>query len=217
MKKAEMVGDEDKTGRDEGRFMFVGEMLALDLVNTEVIVRGKWRDELKMGEDVKTWWEDARRHHPAIEQVRGDVEVNTAYDGELLSALKGLRAALRHIFGALVEGGEPMDADLRVLNDVLQTGYHALERGEDGDLLGVYRTHDKVKGEILLPIALSALHLIQDSERKRLHKCDNERCILYFYDTTKSATRRWCSPGCMDRARSAQRYKQAKERNMLNE
>jgi predicted RNA-binding Zn ribbon-like protein len=66
---------------------------------------------------------------------------------------------------------------------------------------------------MLFAIALSALRLVRDGDRQRLHRCSNDRCVLLFYDTTKSATRRWCSLGCMDRARSAKRYRAAKQRS----
>jgi predicted RNA-binding Zn ribbon-like protein len=100
-----------------------------------------------------------------------------------------------------------------VLNDVLRTGYASLDFSRQGDVTPVFHTSDPRKGPILVPIALSALDLIQTGERKRLHECENDRCILFFYDTTKSATRRWCSLGCMDRARSSRRYRQAKQQS----
>jgi len=33
---------------------------------------------------------------------------------------------------------------------------------------------------VLLPLALSALHLFTQTEYHRLHHCKNERCILFF-------------------------------------
>jgi predicted RNA-binding Zn ribbon-like protein len=49
-------------------------------------------------------------------------------------------------------------------------------------------------------VALSAVDLLTRKDHGRLHRCENARCVLLFYDTTKSSTRRWCSTGCMDRA-----------------
>src|SRR5947199_2682606 len=43
--------------------------------------------------------------------------------------------------------------------------------------------HSKALAENL-PIALSALYLFTQAEHHRLHQCKNERCILFFYDTT---------------------------------
>ena len=62
----------------------------------------------------------------------------------------------------------------------------------------------------LLPIALSARDLLAGRDLRRLRRCGNRRCVLLFYDGTKSATRRWCSVRCMDRARSSARYAERK-------
>jgi len=94
---------------------------------------------------------------------------------------------------------------------ILATGYPALDVISEQEMVAVYRTHEANWGAILLPIALSAFHLFTQAEKHRLHKCKNDRCILFFYDTTKSATRQWCSLDCMNRARSLQHYRHARE------
>jgi predicted RNA-binding Zn ribbon-like protein len=210
-----MIEEEQTTIQDDGPFVFRGENLALDLVNTEVVVRGKRQDLLAQPEDAVQWWRAVNQHNPNFDTVRAENEGQTAYDAALLDSLKSLRTALRAIFSALVEESNPSKADINTLNDILKTGYAALDMTEQAELLSIYRTTDPQKSLVLLPIALSALHLISTGERKRLHHCENGRCILFFYDTTKSATRRWCSLGCMDRARSAQRYREAKQHKTL--
>ena len=74
------------------------------------------------------------------------------------------------------------------------------------------RLRDPEKGSVLVPIALSALRLFTESDWRRLHQCKNDRCILFFYDTTKNGARRWCSPDCMNRARSIHQYQLAKKK-----
>ncbi|MFL5652938.1 MAG: CGNR zinc finger domain-containing protein [Ktedonobacteraceae bacterium] len=59
------------------------------------------------------------------------------------------------------------------------------------------------------------LILFTRAEKHRLHICKNERCILFFYDTTKSATHQWCSLECMNRARSLQHYRHVKEERVF--
>lgn len=206
MDRTASIQPEQSSGQSDETFPFVGGILALDLVNTEIMVRGKPRDLLSLPQDVERWWLAAQRHYPMSDEVRGEDEGSRVYDLAFLETIKTLRRALRNIFSASIEGTTPSKADVDVFNAVLRTGYHALELTSEGHLLPLYRTTEKSKGEVLLPIALSALQLIGKEEDKRLHKCENERCILLFYDTTKSATRRWCSLACLDRARSAQRY-----------
>ncbi len=198
---------------DDTSFVFLGGDLALDLVNTEVMERGKQQDLLTTPQVLESWWQAARRHYPELDTWGGANEEAIVYDLALLNAVKTLRGALRRLFSAIVEARTPEQADVAVLNDVLRTGYASLDFSGQGDVMSVFHTSDLHNGPMLVPIALSALHLIETGERKRLHQCESERCILFFYDTTRSATRRWCSLGCMDRARSSRRYRQAKQQS----
>ena len=194
----------------EDTFLFIGDVLALDLVNTEVVVRRKPRDLLATPEDVGQWWRAAQRSYPDMDVVQASGVVR--FDLAALLALKELRTALRGMFGALADGTTPASADIDVVNSVLRTGAHALMLPSSGAVQAVYQAQPGADS-MLFAIALSALRLVRDGERQRLHRCSNERCVLLFYDTTKSATRRWCSLGCMDRARSAKRYRAAKQRS----
>jgi predicted RNA-binding Zn ribbon-like protein len=200
----------DLSDSGEETFLFIGDVLALDLVNTEVVVRGKGRDLLTTPEDVSQWWRAAQRSYPDMDVVQASGTIR--FDLAALLALKQLRAALRGIFGALADGTRPTSAEIDVVNSVLHTGAHALMLSSSGAVQTVYQAQPGATS-MLFAIALSAVRLVRDGERQRLHRCSNDRCVLLFYDTTKSATRRWCSLGCMDRARSAKRYRAAKQRS----
>jgi predicted RNA-binding Zn ribbon-like protein len=190
-------------------FPFVGESLALDLVNTEVVIRGKRRDLLQAPADLDAWWRAARGRHPL--PVIVPTPGQAAADGETtLDAATSLRVALRRLFDALTEDRAIDPADLDALNRVLGTGRRAVECTPDGALRPIYRAGDAAADGMLLAVALSALELVTARDRRRLHRCGNGRCVLFFYDTTKSATRRWCSTGCMNRARSLARWEQRK-------
>jgi len=188
-------------------FPFIGEVLALALVNTEIFLRGKQHDFLTNPQDAAEWWGQATLHHPDRDRVMGEAET-LQWETSLLAALKRLRAALRHVFLSLIERQPVDDSDLEELNQALALGVRVVERNEAGELSPVYQTSQPARGPVLLPLALSALRLITEGERDRLRKCANERCIVLFYDTTRSATRHWCSPQCMNRARSLRHYRQ---------
>ncbi len=190
-------------------FPFLGEVLALDLTNTDILVRGKKHDFLVTVENAEQWWRAATIQHSGRNIVKGEAET-TQWDEILLANLKRLRDALRRLFTALVEGRPVDKSDLEELNRALAMGYQSVEIGKDGKLTAIYQTTEPAYGAVLLPIALSALHVITERELKRLHKCANERCVGLFYDTTRSATRQWCSPECMNRARSLQHYRKVK-------
>ncbi len=206
-----MIKDKPGKVQNDDFFLCDGENLALHLVNTEMMKRGKPFDLFTTPQDIAEWWQGQRLSHPAFDEVSRGHEDPTLYDEELLKSVKTLRSALRAIFSALVVEDRPEQKDVNVLNAILSLGYSSLELTQEGDLWPVWHTTDTRHGTLLLPIALSAMRLITQGERTRLHLCENERCILFFYDTTKSSTRRWCSTGCMDRARSIQRYREAKQ------
>ena len=191
-------------------YLFLSGVLALDVVNTEVIVRGKRYDLFSTPEDVARWWQEALRHYPDGEKVKEETQV-LVWNLPLLERIKRVRAALRTLCTNLVEQ-QPFDREaLTALNAILATGYPALDVALEQEIVPVYRTREVEQGVVLLPIALSAFHLLTQAEKHRLHKCKNDRCILFFYDTTKSATRQWCSLDCMNRARSLQHYRHVKE------
>ena len=191
-------------------YPFLSGVLALDLVNTEVVVRGKRRDLFATPEDVADWWQEALTHYPNEEKVKSDTSA-IVWSAQLLERIKRIRAAIRTLCTNLVEQRSFDGEALTTLNTILAMGYPTLDAASGQEMFAVYRTSEDGQEAILLPIALSALHLFTQSEKHRLHTCKNERCILFFYDTTKSATRRWCSLDCMNRARSLQQYRHVKE------
>ncbi|HEY7835623.1 MAG TPA: ABATE domain-containing protein [Ktedonobacterales bacterium] len=183
--------------------------LALALINTEVIERGQRRDLLPSPEALVLWWARACARFP--DECPSATAEPVAWTGDLVEEVKGLRAALRTLIMGVVERHTVEEADLVPLNAVLALGYPALERTARGAVQVVTRPRDDGQGRILVPIARSALRLFTELDWQRLHQCKSDRCVIFFYDTTKSATRRWCSPGCMNRARSIQHYQRIKQ------
>ena len=45
----------------------------------------------------------------------------------------------------------------------------------------------------LVPVARSAAELIQEGPGAPVRKCGNPKCVLYFYDASRTGRRRWCS------------------------
>lgn len=197
-------------------YLFLSGVLALDLVNTEVVVRGKRYDLFACPEDVAVWWQQARTHYPEAEQVRANTET-FIWSAQLLERIKLVRAAIRTLCTNLVERQSWDVEALTTLNTILAMGYPALETASGQEMIAVYHPRDDDQGAVLLPIVLSALHLFTRADRHRLHHCKNERCILFFYDTTKSATRQWCSLACMNRERSLQQYRRIKEERIFTQ
>jgi predicted RNA-binding Zn ribbon-like protein len=189
--------------------------LALDLINTEMLDRGKKRDVLSSPDALARWWEEVYRRYPQEGVGEGPGE-SVVWTSELLDAVLALRMVLRTLLTHVVEQHAVDEEDLKPINEILALGYSALERTGQGNVKAVMRLRDPEKGSVLIPIALSAVRLFTESDWRRLHQCKHDRCILFFYDTTKSGTRRWCSPGCMNRARSIHHYQLTKKEASLH-
>lgn len=184
--------------------------LALELINTETLDRGKKRDELSSPDALARWWAEVCEHSPDECATAGADEL-IAWTSELLAAVKALRMALRTLLTQVVEQQAVAEEDLQPLNAILALGYAALERTGQGKMKAVMHLRDSEQGKVLVPIARSALRLFTETDWRRFHQCRHDRCIVFFYDTTKSGTRRWCSPACMNRARSIQHYQLTKK------
>lgn len=185
--------------------MFRGGLLALDLVNTTIVERGKPHDLLGRPADLGRWWEIVLGRYG----LEGEVSTLEAATPEELAATHTLRAALRRVCTAVIEGSTMADEDRAILNAALAMAHHTLTKTPDGPMR---HTYSLAAGGSPLPfqVALSALHLLTEHDLGRLHQCRNERCVLLFYDTTKSGTRQWCSLECFNRTRSSERYRQRK-------
>jgi predicted RNA-binding Zn ribbon-like protein len=57
-------------------------------------------------------------------------------------------------------------------------------------------------------LAVRSLLLLLDDQPDRLRKCANSDCALWFLDTTRSGTRRWCSmSACGNRLKARRHYR----------
>jgi predicted RNA-binding Zn ribbon-like protein len=194
-------------GAGGGGFFFVGGNLALDLVNTEAAARGRPVELLPDPAALALWWQEARRHHP---EAALPTLPSSEVDERLLAVVKQFRAALRRLFEAVAAGDTIDDADLGALNDALAAGREMVDVSPTGEPRLIVRNAGDMAAGALLPLARSATMLLTGTDRVRLHRCANRRCVLLFFDATKSGTRRWCSIGCMNRWRSSERYRKRK-------
>ncbi|MEV4357882.1 CGNR zinc finger domain-containing protein [Nonomuraea sp. NPDC049625] len=160
----------------------VGEPLALDLVNTQWVDRGHSFDLFDEPGGVSAWL--------AEHQLPGTVDLSE-------TPLRQARAALR---GVLESRGERSEEEL---NAVLARGavHHTLRRGTP---------HEAVHAEDgWLPAWQAANNYLEllRQQPSRIRRCAHPACVLYFYDTSRNGTRRWCSmDGCGSRTKAARHY-----------
>lgn len=191
-----------------GRFLFVGNSLSLDLVNTEKMVEGRRTDLLQTPDDLKTWLSEAA--------LIADAEVLWSSEAEgkkALSDVKAFRKVLRGMATDMAAAAPMRDETVAAINAALKRKASTLQLRQ---VDGVWKVRHEDSGRhsldhIIAEIAESAANLIANHDWSLVRQCGSDRCILFFLDTTKNHGRRWCSMGvCGNRVKANAHYHRSK-------
>jgi predicted RNA-binding Zn ribbon-like protein len=173
-------------------FLFLGNELALDFVNTRPVQDDKATELLMDFGAVLRWFQaaDLLNSEQAARLDRqwgGTTEAQRATE-----ELKDFRERLREEILAWEGGHVVRRPTINELNGLLEL-YPMLTR-----LMTNGKAHStklwfavRKPADLLAPVAYSAATLFATGNRKRVRKCAN--CVLHFHDTSKKGTRRWCS------------------------
>ena len=120
-----------------------------------------------------------------------------------LRKAKDLRAATRRLIA------HPRRKDLDLLNAALARGRGSYRVELKNGALRT-RFHPDAADPLFL-IASEVAAFLASEERALVKRCEGANCVLLFYDTTKSHTRRWCSmAGCGNREKVARHYRRSR-------
>jgi predicted RNA-binding Zn ribbon-like protein len=112
----------------------------------------------------------------------------------LLAKARGLHAALAKIFGALVRKEALLRDWIEPINEVLRiTEGHDELLQQNGKWGLEFVAREGGLDWLLAAIARSAAEIIAEGASARLRTCSNPSCDLFFYDTSRTRRRRWCS------------------------
>jgi predicted RNA-binding Zn ribbon-like protein len=131
-----------------------------------------------------------------------------------VEAILRFRTVVVDVLEALRSGGTPSNDSLQAVNKELSRCGCVRELVRDGD---IYRTEMlfeiNAPEDVLMPIAHSLADILTSAPRERLKQCREPRCSCYFIDTSKSATRAWCSmQRCGNRQKVANYYRRERGR-----
>jgi predicted RNA-binding Zn ribbon-like protein len=173
-------------------FLFLGNQLALDFVNTRPFVDGDFHELLPDVPALLRWFVAAGLIDKA-EAARlkrnwiGDPNANGA-----LGSIREFRELLRQEIEEWQSAGVPRRAMLKRLNQSLAD--HPMRtriRSVAGQALTeLWFPVDNIE-TLFAPLAYFTAKLFTEADRTRVRKCHG--CVLYFLDTSKRGTRQWCS------------------------
>jgi len=165
-----------------------GEPLALDLLNTQWVSAEGPADLLATPEGTRAWL--------------AAVGLAAAPAPRTQEALVQARQAIRDVVS-----GHDGAADR--LNAVLGHGRLRLSLGPDLTPEQALEA-DGAAWRPAVMAAASLLDLLRQAPG-RIRSCQHPACVLWFYDTTRNGTRRWCSMAvCGNRAKARRHYDRAR-------
>ncbi len=189
-------------------FLFLGNALCLDFINTDIIAKGRRVSLINDFADLRDWLVTAD-----VISEAGFSNVESAWSGEekeaTLRAALSFRAQLRRMAEQITQGADVSKDILDCINHRLteSRGHAGLVKTEQGYVKTFYFAW-QTSLSLLAPVAASAADLLAGGDLSYLRKCENPACILYFYDVSKNHKRRWCSMSmCGNRSKVAAHYK----------
>jgi len=173
-------------------FLFVGNHLALDFLNTHPVHNGQAQELLPDFSALLRWFQAAGLLGPAEVTTLRQRWESSARARQTLQTLRKLREQLRTDVAKWEAGGAIDGATLKKLN-AWMVAHPVLEKLTRVDHTLALRSWFEVRQpeDLIAPLAHSAARLFVEVDRSRARKCD--QCVLHFLDTSKKGTRRWCS------------------------
>ena len=181
--------------QQKNHFPLLGGHPAIDLVNTEVMREGVMTDLLASEDALADWLRAA-----------GLLSIRARGTRSALLAAREMRSAMRRIATDVSSGESPKRGDLAVIERELRRVKGSLALHRHGRRLSF--GFEPAAADVRFIIASALAAFLAELEGERLRACGGARCILFFYDTSKSGTRRWCTmAGCGNRAKAATHYR----------
>lgn len=185
--------DETEAGDWRDGFLFVGNHLALDFINTCPVQDGIPLELLPDFGSLLRWFEAAGvLKAREVAEVRRNASRDVSSAERTLREIREYRERLRKWVVSWRSSGTVPRGAVTELNQQMRR-YPMLTRldSEAGGLATTeYFSLDSSEC-LFAPLVNSAARLFAFEDKSKVRQCDN--CVLHFLDTSKKGTRRWCS------------------------
>lgn len=181
-------------------FQFVGNDLAIDFVNTRILVRDEVVDLIDTPEALSAWLKAA------------GVTAASLWTKEMLASASALRQAIRDALTSKASGKAAPGEAITVINDHLAHSDRQMRLSVADDGYALTPAQESLSPDAVLGLlAQRAAELMVAADHKALKNCANESCVLIFKDVSRGNKRRWCSmETCGNRSKAAAHYRSSK-------
>lgn len=170
------------------KFPLISGNLSLDLVNTEIVRRGKRLDLLLTEQDMLDWIQVALEAS-AFAYMHEEIRLKFAdRKNELRLAILKLRSILRENFEIVADQQMVTEAFISFLEEQIEIApftYKFL----NGKLIPF--PVGEIEHQLVSLIAFDTLILIDQNKLTSIKRCTNPECVLLFID--EFGRRKWCS------------------------
>jgi len=173
-------------------FLFLGNQLALDFLNTRPVQNGEPTELLPDFSALLRWFQAAELL--SARDVRNLLQKwgKSARAQRTVEAFRELREKLRKEILAWEGGGAVHHSTVDELNRLMADHPMRTKLKTSGSASTTELWFEPRQPEDLFsPLAHGTATLFANVDRSRVRKCDH--CVLHFQDTSKKGTRRWCS------------------------
>lgn len=195
-------------------FFQIANNLSLDFVNTLAADNGKSIEMLTSFDDLVSWSKTMRLLTDGQAKKLSKDWRHRKESEEFVGQALEFRRRLLEMFDRIEKTQIVKSTTINAINKILsdQIGFPEVEETESG-FVRRYRAAFTEPHQLLIPIAEAAADLLCYGTLTNVKKCENEKCVLLFYDTSKNHSRRWCAMAhCGNRAKAAKFYQQKKAR-----
>src|SRR5574341_522914 len=196
-------------------FLFVGNHVCLDFINTQLVMNERPVDLLATFSDLIAWLAQVhlltKEEAKKIERQWG----RQATETQTLEQARAFRVTLREMVERIAAGRPVPQAAIEAINDMLRyrIGYSQLIR-RSGKFERGFQVESQDTNQLLGLLAEAASDLLWTCDFSLIKKCHNPTCVLFFYDTTKNHARHWCSMNiCGNRSKVAAHYRRHRSKN----
>jgi predicted RNA-binding Zn ribbon-like protein len=173
-------------------FLFVGNSLALDFLNTSPVQNGETTELLPDFQALLRWFRAAGLLTAADAAASERRWGNSNRPRQALQAAREFRERLRSEVlaweaGAALQRSTIDDLNRLMARHPMRTRIKAVKGILSKEL---WFATDQPQ-DLLAPLVYDAVTLFTEADRDRVRQCGG--CVLHFHDTSKKGTRRWCS------------------------
>jgi len=173
-------------------FLFVGNLLVLDFLNTRPVQDGEPMELLPDFSALLRWFQAtgvlSSREMTNLQRQWGE----SAAARRTLHSIRQFREKLRKEILAWEGGADVHRTTVEDLNRLMAVHPMLSKLKAAGNVPSMELWFEPRQPEDLFaPLVHSAAKLFAEVDRSRVRKCG--QCVLHFHDTSKKGTRRWCS------------------------